>query len=180
MMTSSNGNIFRVTGHLCGEFTGPGEFPAQRPVTRSLDVLFDLRLNKQLSNQSWGWWFEMLSRPLWRQCNVANLTRYHPYYTTIKCLFLGLRENRIIDDNLLFPYFKNIHRQEKMEYSTCAATDNELSTVKKNLPSDNDVWHFSIDQLLSEILKCSLSYWIIEDWLYSHNSFSLRTALDYQ
>ena len=22
-MTSSNGNIFRVTGHLCGEFTGP-------------------------------------------------------------------------------------------------------------------------------------------------------------
>ena len=23
MMTSSNRNIFRVTGHLCGEFTGP-------------------------------------------------------------------------------------------------------------------------------------------------------------
>ena len=22
-MTSSNGNIFRVTGHLCGKFTGP-------------------------------------------------------------------------------------------------------------------------------------------------------------
>ena len=29
MMTSSNGNIFRVTGPLCGEFTGPGEIPAQ-------------------------------------------------------------------------------------------------------------------------------------------------------
>ena len=58
MMTSSNGNIFRVTGHLCGEFTGPGEFPAQRPVTRSFDVFFDRRLNKQLSKQSWGWWFE--------------------------------------------------------------------------------------------------------------------------
>ena len=27
MMTSSNGNIFRVTGPLCGKFTGPGEFP---------------------------------------------------------------------------------------------------------------------------------------------------------
>ena len=24
----------------------PGEFPAQRPVTRSFDVFFDLRLNK--------------------------------------------------------------------------------------------------------------------------------------
>ena len=51
MMTSSNGNIFRVTGHLCGEFTGfRGEFPTQRPVTRSLDVFFDLRLNKRLSS----------------------------------------------------------------------------------------------------------------------------------
>ena len=33
MMTSSNGNIFHVTGHFCGEFTG--ELPAQRTVTRS-------------------------------------------------------------------------------------------------------------------------------------------------
>ena len=69
MMTSSNGNIFSVTGHLCGEFTGPGEFPAQRPVTRSFDVLFDLRLNKGLSKQWWGWWFETLSRPLWHHRN---------------------------------------------------------------------------------------------------------------
>ena len=52
MMTSSNGNIFRVTGPLCGEFTGPGEFPTQRPVTRSFDVFFDLCLNKRLSKQS--------------------------------------------------------------------------------------------------------------------------------
>ena len=27
IMTSSNGNIFRVTGHLCGEFTGPRWIP---------------------------------------------------------------------------------------------------------------------------------------------------------
>ena len=27
MMTSSNGNIFRVAGHLCGEFTDPGWIP---------------------------------------------------------------------------------------------------------------------------------------------------------
>ena len=70
MMTSSNGNIFRVTGPLCGEFTGPGEFPTQRSVTRSFDVFFYLRLNKQLSKQPWGWWFETPSWPLWRQCNV--------------------------------------------------------------------------------------------------------------
>ena len=73
MMTSSNGNIFRVTRPLCGEFTGPGEFPTQRPVTRSFDVFFDLRLNKRLSKQPWGWWFETLSWSLWRQCNDCTL-----------------------------------------------------------------------------------------------------------
>ena len=52
----------------------PGEFPAQRPVARSFDVFFDLRLNKRLSKQSWGWWFEMLSCPLWRHCNVMTMT----------------------------------------------------------------------------------------------------------
>ena len=46
-----------------------GEFPAQRPVTRSFDVFYDLRLNKPLSKQSWGWWFETQSRPLWRHRN---------------------------------------------------------------------------------------------------------------
>ena len=68
-MTSSNGNISHVTGHLCEEFTGPGGFPTQRPVTRSFDVYLNLHPNKRLSKQWWGWWFETLSRPLWRHCN---------------------------------------------------------------------------------------------------------------
>ena len=35
---------------ICAENSPvPGEFPAQRPVTRSFDVFFDLRLNKRLS-----------------------------------------------------------------------------------------------------------------------------------
>ena len=50
----------------------PGEFPKQRPVTRSFGVFFDLRLNKRLSKQSWGWWLETLSRPLWRQYNETE------------------------------------------------------------------------------------------------------------
>ena len=37
------------------------------PVTRSFDVFFDLRPNKRLSKQSWGWWFKTPTRPLWRQ-----------------------------------------------------------------------------------------------------------------
>ena len=72
-MTSSNENNFSVTGPLCGEFTGPGEFPVQRPVTRSFGVFFDLRPNKRLSKQPWGWRFETSSWSLWSQCNEASL-----------------------------------------------------------------------------------------------------------
>ena len=55
---------------LCAENSPvTGEFPTQRPVTRSFDVFFDLHLNKRLSKQSWGWWFETPWCPLWRHCN---------------------------------------------------------------------------------------------------------------
>ena len=46
-----------------------GEFPAQRPVTQSFHIFSDLRLNKRLSKQSWGWWFETPPRSLLRHCN---------------------------------------------------------------------------------------------------------------
>ena len=65
MMTSSNGNIFRVTGPLCGNSPVPGEFPSQRPVTRSFDVFVDLPLNKRRHR-----WFETPSHRLWRHSNV--------------------------------------------------------------------------------------------------------------
>ena len=44
-----------------------GEFPAQMP--RSFDVFFDLRLNKRLSKQSWGWWFGTPPHSLCSHCN---------------------------------------------------------------------------------------------------------------
>ena len=52
-----------------GNSSVTGEFPTERPVTRSFDVFFDLHLNKRLSKQLWGWWFETPSCPLWRHCN---------------------------------------------------------------------------------------------------------------
>ena len=51
----------------------PGEFPAQRPVTRSSDVFFDLRPITSLSKQSRDWWFETPSGPLWRHRNVLGM-----------------------------------------------------------------------------------------------------------
>ena len=55
---------------LCaGNSPVTGEFPTQRPVTRSFDVSLICALNKRLSKHSRGWWFETPSHPLWRHCN---------------------------------------------------------------------------------------------------------------
>ena len=67
-MTSSNGNIFRVTGPLCGELTGHRWIPhTQRPVTRSFDIFFDLRLKKNWVNIR----------------EAGDLRRHHTHYDII-------------------------------------------------------------------------------------------------
>ena len=64
-----------------------GEFPAQRPVTQSFDVFFDLHLNERLSKHSW---LETPSFSLWRHSNDlpvlqitaqddANQKNYHNF-----------------------------------------------------------------------------------------------------
>ena len=65
---------------LCvGNSPVTGEFPSQRPVTRSFGVFCDLRVNKCLSKQSWGWWFHTPSRSLWRHCNDSFVCRFYLY-----------------------------------------------------------------------------------------------------
>ena len=54
-----------------GIHRSPVNSPHQGPVTRP-----DLRLNKRLSKQSCGWWFETLSRPLWRHRNGEGNSPY--------------------------------------------------------------------------------------------------------
>ena len=69
MMTSSM-EIFSALLALCaGNSAVTGEFPSQRPVTRSFDVFFDLRWNKRLSKQSRRRGFETPSHSLWCHCN---------------------------------------------------------------------------------------------------------------
>ena len=73
MMTSSNGNIFCVTGHLCGEFTGPRWIPRTK-ASDGGDVFCDLRLNKRLSKQS--------------NREACDLRRYRAHYGVI---LMGLK-----------------------------------------------------------------------------------------
>ena len=142
MMTSSNGNIFRVTGPLCGEFTGPGEFPTQRPVTRSFDVFFDLRLDKRLSKQLWGWWLETPSWSLWRQCNIMvgclpapsySLNQWWLNITKVQWHYLRAILQRINQRNELNfrylkfpPYLPNIKEFEVKVWHVASASCGKL------------------------------------------------------
>ena len=73
-----------------------GELPAQRPVTRSFDAFFDVRLSKQ----PWGWWFDTPSCPLWRHCNGSCIIK--------PVIPVMINENKC---NLFLHILKQISRQ---------------------------------------------------------------------
>ena len=81
-MTSSNGNIFHVTGSFCRELNGHRWIPLTKASDADLWCFFDLRLNKRLSKQSWGWWIETPSQSLWRHCyfNPEILGQYNGFW----------------------------------------------------------------------------------------------------
>ena len=78
IMTSSNRNIFRVTSLLWGEFTGHRWIP----LTRVRDAELWCFLNKRLSKQPWGWWFETPSCPLSRHCNDKMIGQLNHWWIT--------------------------------------------------------------------------------------------------
>ena len=83
-MTPSNRSIALLA--ICaGNSSVTDEFSAQRPVTRSFDVFFDLLLNKRMSKQWWGLWFETPSHPLWRHCNDVLSTFCGVHYFEADC-----------------------------------------------------------------------------------------------
>ena len=93
---------------FAGNSPAPGEFPTQRPVTRSFDVYFDLLPNKRLSKQSWGWWFGMPSRPLWRHGNNVWI------FCSRRSCFLA--------NETWWKYFISTHQIR----SSCATTETRL------------------------------------------------------
>ena len=90
-----------------------GEFPTQRPVARSFYVFFDLRLNKRLSKQWWGWWFETLSSPLWRHRSGRRV----PVYTACSMILL-LMSGRCKGSRNQQPYVPGSVKERLMETSS--------------------------------------------------------------
>ena len=92
MMTASNGNIFRVTGPLCREFTGHRWFPTQRPLARSFDVIF--RINGWANNREAGDWRQHCAH-----CDVTVVTRMQipePSSLYIAFIIILIRYNHIV------------------------------------------------------------------------------------
>ena len=64
-----------------GNHRSPGEFLAQRAVTRSFKVYFDLRLNRRLRKHSWDWWlrryrahYDVIVKPYkWVMCHYSSM-----------------------------------------------------------------------------------------------------------
>ena len=105
MMMSSNGNIFRVTDHLCGEFTGHRWIPHTKASDTELWCFLwsASELSKRSSKRSWGWWFETLSRPLWCHYNAHHpwLTRVASSWLLCKNIWNCGRGGRMLDRELM-------------------------------------------------------------------------------
>ena len=125
---------------LCaGNSQVTGESPAQRPVMRNFYVFFDLRLNKRLSKQSRGWWFETPLRALWRHCNCVSVNLY----------FQAHMHNRV---NLL--YFSGNFRQCTTTESTYCVNEFQGIYCKQN--------YHVVSQWYVNMLSCAVVIGIVK------------------
>ena len=138
MMTSSNGNTFHVTGPLWGESS-----LHKRPVTRSFDIFFDLRLNKRLSKQSRCRWFETSPRSLWRQCNESSSPSSSWTHLSITVQPLSITHgrfpltNRWISCQEFWPYCSSLYMPSAGITIPCKLT---TVTLKEQTSTVNSLW----------------------------------------
>ena len=106
MMTSSNGNIFRVTGHLCGEFTGHRWIPLTKASDAELWCFLWSAPESTVEETIVRLVIWDASRPLWRHCNssgslhwqqdndtIAAVPVKHPGRICVNLLLVGTWEN---------------------------------------------------------------------------------------
>ena len=154
-MASSNGNIFSVTGVRNSPVTG--EFPSQRPVRRSFDVFFDQCLNRRLSKQSWGWWFEIPTWSLWRHCNVYALQQYMCYIPYHAVVYIYI---------YVCVYVCKVNFTYSIYYSGAACNAYLFNTL---WPSDA-IWQHRSGSTMIQVMACCLtapSHYLNQCWIIS-------------
>ena len=97
IMTSWNGNIFRVTGPLCGEFTGHRWIPLTKATDAEHWCFLWSAPQQTLNNELRRWWFETQSRPLWRHSYaLCILNGIYCHYIDVIWMSWRLRSRVII------------------------------------------------------------------------------------
>ena len=127
--------IFSALLAVCaGNSPVTDEFPAQRPVTRSFDVFFDLRTNQQFSKQWRRWSFEILPRSSWRYRNATENQ-------------LAVQPQRILKHGISFTFY--------LLYWPPSSLDVCISKLQNNHHNDsvNDLGHLRFDQLLFRLFS---------------------------
>ena len=112
MMMYSNANISALLDLCVGNSPITGESPSQRPVTRSFEASFDLRLSTRLSKQSRRRWFETPSRSLWRHSNVWILAMVT---CTWEKWYLNVLNIEIVTDDIHSRWYENVKLQRQFD-----------------------------------------------------------------
>ena len=82
-----------------GKFTGDRWIAPSKPIDAYLWCIFLIcALNKRLSKQSRGWWFETPSRSLWHHCKEMLITRHVDVYELKKVTTCFLNEYGFLYD----------------------------------------------------------------------------------
>ena len=137
----------------------PGEFPAQRPVTRSFDAFFDVGLNKRLSKQWWGCFdvfFDVgLNKRGWvNNGEAGDLRRYRTHNDVI----------------VMLPYWasdrmSNIRILEKTEH--IIMTSNCIGDLTFHIHNYTTIWHQTV-YVISPSISITTQLYGIKLYMWSH------------
>ena len=151
MITSSNGNIFLVTGP---------------PMTRSFDVFFDLRLNKQLSKEARRRWFKTPLRSLWRHYNVIMIFAKVPtcqlvaFVTAVHRNFCG-----ILHKIYVYTVLKWVYIAYKSEYCI------------ENIDAYQFLTMYYQNEYMTSLCRLNVKWLFGKSMYYLINSFPLHRGL---
>ena len=145
---------------LCaGNSPVTGEFPTQKPVTRSFDVFLDLRQNKRLSKQSWCCWFETPASSLWRHGNDRHQAQFPLVSCSISSVYWSSPVMKLkcynLDENSPLHCCTNSCKRSSLTLTTFGAACNGHSRRQNDISVSG--------KLLLISLKCRVysSNWLV-------------------
>ena len=152
-MTSSNGNIFCVTGPLRGESTW---IPSWRPVAWNFDVFSDMHSHNWLSKQSRSRWFYIPSCSLWHHCNGWNWSLWNTktdliFVVNIMAVDVLATEGARVSAAMILTYLSHMKHQSGYWYQLMIMTLSYDNYIKRPFQqrkclSIHSAFHYNVVQ----------------------------------